>query len=118
MEVRPRDPFGVKLGRGMTLRTVVLIFVLLITLSDPVTRLIRLEMRYLGKQQETILHAKSDGLDSEHIQLAMIERAEIEARDLAERIIGEGRQLTRGNTRVQQQPYSAQYRNRRIKGKD
>lgn len=28
MEVRPRDPFGVKLGRGMTLRTVVLIFVL------------------------------------------------------------------------------------------
>lgn len=96
----------------------VLIFVLLITLSDPVTRLIRLEMRYLGKQQETILHAKSDGLDSEHIQLAMIERAEIEARELAERIIGEGRQLTRGNTRVQQQPYSAQYRNRRIKGKD
>lgn len=74
----------------------VLIFVLLITLSDPVTRLIRLEMRYLGKQQETILHAKSDGLDSEHIQVAMIERAELEARELAERIIGEGRQLSNG----------------------
>lgn len=74
----------------------VLIFVLLITLSDPVTRLIRLEMRYLGKQQETIIHAKSDGLDSEYIQLAMIERAELEARELAERIIGEGRQLSSG----------------------
>lgn len=71
----------------------VLIFVLLITLSDPVTRLIRLELRYLGKQQETILQAKSDGLDSEHIQLAMIERAELESRELAERIIGEGRSL-------------------------
>ena len=74
----------------------VLIFVLLITLSDPVTLLIRLEMRYLGKQQETILHAKADGLDSEHIQIAMIERAELEARELAERIIGDGRQLSHG----------------------
>lgn len=91
----------------------VLIFVLLITLSDPVTRLIRLEMRYLGKQQETILHAKSDGLDSEHIQLAMIERAEIEARDLAERIIGEGRQLSRGKTtRLNQQSTQAAYRSK------
>lgn len=89
----------------------VLIFVLLITLSDPVTRLIRLEMRYLGKQQETILHAKSDGLDSEHIQLAMVERAEIEARELAERIIGEGRQLTRGNTtKLNQQSLQTPYR--------
>ena len=89
----------------------VLIFVLLITLSDPVTRLIRLEMRYLGKQQETVLQAKSDGLDSEHIQQAMIERAEIEARDLAERIIGEGRQLTRGNTtKLNQQSLQTPYR--------
>lgn len=89
----------------------VLIFVLLITLSDPVTRLTRLEMRYLGKQQETVLQAKSDGLDSEHVQQAMIERAEIEARDLAERIIGEGRQLTRGNaTRLQQQSLQSPFR--------
>lgn len=68
----------------------VLIFVLLITLSDPVSRLIRLELRYLGKQQETIIQAKSEGLDSEHVQLAMIERAEIEARQLAERIVDGG----------------------------
>lgn len=80
----------------------VLVFVLLITLSDPVTRLIRLELRYLGKQQETILHAKTDGLDSEHIQQAMVERAEIEARELAERIIGEGRQLSSRTVRMQQ----------------
>jgi len=67
----------------------VLIFVLLITLADPVTRLIRLELRYLGKQQETIIQAKTDGLDSEHIQAAMEERAEIEARQLASWIVGE-----------------------------
>ena len=66
----------------------VLIVVLLITLSDPVTRLIRLELRYLGKQQETIIQAKTDGLDSEHIQAAMEERAEIEARQLASWIVG------------------------------
>lgn len=66
----------------------VLIFVLLITLADPVTRLIRLELRYLGKQQETIIQAKTDGLDSEHIQAAMEERAEIEARQLAAWIVG------------------------------
>ena len=88
----------------------VLIFVLLITLSDPVTRLIRLEMRYLGKQQETILHAKSDGLDSEHIRYAMEQRAEIEATDLAERIIGEGRQLRSSNpARIQQPSLRASY---------
>ncbi len=83
----------------------VLIFVLLITLADPVTRLIRLELRYLGKQQETILQAKTDGLDSEHVQAAMIERAEIEAQELAEQIVGSGRQsLPRGSSRLYQQP--------------
>ncbi len=84
----------------------VLVFVLLITLADPVTRLIRLELRYLGKQQETILQAKTDGLDSEHVQVAMIERAEIEAQELAEQIVGSGRQnLPRGSSsRLYQQP--------------
>lgn len=96
----------------------VLVFVLLITLSDPVTRLIRLEMRYLGKQQESILHAKTDGLDSEHIQIAMLERAEMEAKELAERIVGEGRSLTRGSsTRLNQQSYQGALRNK-PKGKD
>ena len=69
----------------------VLIFVLLITLADPITRLVRLELRYLGKQQETIIQAKTDGLDSDHVQVAMIERAEIEAQELADRIITQGR---------------------------
>jgi len=81
----------------------VLIFVLLITLADPVTRLIRLELRYLGKQQETVLQAKTDGLSSETVQLAMIERAEIEAQQLAERIIGADPQESRG-VRFSQQP--------------
>jgi len=81
----------------------VLIFVLLITLSDPVTRLIRLELRYTGKQQETIIQAKTDGLESEHVQIAMIERAEIEAQELADMIIGAGRQsLPRSSQQVNQ----------------
>jgi hypothetical protein len=71
----------------------VLVFVLLITLADPVSRLIRLELRYLGKQQETIIQAKTDGLDSEQVQVAMIERAEIEARQLADKIVGNETQL-------------------------
>jgi len=73
----------------------VLVFVLLITLADPVTRLIRLELRYLGKQQETIIQAKSDGLESEKVQVAMIERADAEAEELARQIIGGGRSLPR-----------------------
>lgn len=83
----------------------VLIFVLLITLADPVSRLVRLELRYLGKQQETIIQAKSDGLDSEVVQVAMIERAEIEARQLADRIVGDGGSpVARGRARLIQQP--------------
>lgn len=100
----------------------VLIFVLLITLSDPVTRLIRLELRYLGKQEETILQAKSDGLDSEHVQLAMIERAEIEAQELASQIIGAERRLPRGaSSRLYQQPqraYLKKGRDQSPQGKD
>lgn len=67
----------------------VLVIVLLITLADPVSRLIRLELLYQGRQQETIIQAKTDGLESEHVQLAMIERAEIEARQLADKIVGD-----------------------------
>lgn len=68
----------------------VLVVVLAITLADPVSRLIRLELRYQGRQHETIIQAKTDGLESEHVQLAMIERAEIEARQLADKIVGDG----------------------------
>lgn len=69
----------------------VLVIVLLITLADPVIRLVRLELRYMGKQQETILEAKTDGLNSSIIQDAMAQRAEFEAGELAERILGPGR---------------------------
>lgn len=74
----------------------VLVFVLLITLADPVTRLIRLELRYLGKQQETIIQAKTDGLDAPEVQEAMIERAQIEAEELANKVLTDGRQPQRG----------------------
>jgi hypothetical protein len=76
----------------------VLVIDLLIVLSDPVTRLIRLEMRYLGKQQETILNGKNMGLESEQIQFAQLQRAELEAQEMAERILSDGRQSSRGTT--------------------
>lgn len=69
----------------------VLLIVLAITLADPVIRLIRLELRYMGRQQEVILEAKTEGLNGEQIQAAMAERAQWEAGQLAARIMGAGR---------------------------
>jgi hypothetical protein len=66
---------------------VVLLIVLFITLADPVIRLIRLELRFKGKQEEKILEAKTSALDSNKIQTAMENRAEAEADNLATRIL-------------------------------
>ena len=66
----------------------VLLIVLSITLADPVIRLIRLELKYLGRQQEIILAAKTEGLDSQLIQDAMADRAHLEAGRLAALITG------------------------------
>ncbi len=71
----------------------VLVIVLAITLADPVIRLIRLELKFLGKQQETILNAKSEGLESERVHQAMAQRAEIESEQLAARILGSSKYL-------------------------
>src|SRR5262249_47910016 len=67
----------------------ILVLVLFIQLADPVARLIRLELRYMGRQEETILAAKSEALDSERIQTAMANRADAEAEKLAQRMEGE-----------------------------
>ncbi len=83
---------------AVTVFIAVLLVVLFITLADPVIRLIRLELRYLGKQQEKILEAKTEGLDSDKIQAAMAERADLEASQLADQIMGVARpQLPRHN---------------------
>jgi hypothetical protein len=83
---------------AVTVFIAVLLVVLLVTLADPVIRLVRLELRYLGKQQEKILEAKTEGLESERIRDAIAERAEIEAEQLARQIMGGGRpQLARHN---------------------
>ena len=74
----------------------VLIFILLITLSDPVGRLVRQELRTAGKQQEIILQAKAEALDGDAVQVAMLSRAEIEAKEMAEGIIGANRRLRAG----------------------
>lgn len=71
----------------------VLVIVLAITLADPVIRLIRLELKFLGKQQETILKARSEGLDSEVVRTAMTQRAEYESEQLAAKILGAGKYL-------------------------
>lgn len=70
----------------------VLLIVLAITLADPVSRLIRLELKYIGLQQEKILEAKTEGLESQLIQDAMIDRANMEAGRLAAMILGDGHQ--------------------------
>jgi hypothetical protein len=72
---------------AVTVFIAVLLIVLFITLADPVIRLIRLELRYLGKQQEKILEAKTEGLESDVVQTAMKERADYEAERLADQII-------------------------------
>lgn len=77
----------------------VLVIVLCITLADPVSRLVRMELRYQGKQHETIIRAKGDGLESDVVLQAMEERAEIEAEALANRVLGSGR-----NARFTQRP--------------
>jgi len=69
----------------------VLLIVLFITLADPVIRLVRLELRYKGKQEEKILEAKTSALDNQKLQSAMEERADIEADALATRILDQGR---------------------------
>ncbi len=74
---------------AVTVFIAVLLIVLAITLADPVIRLIRLELKYLGRQQEIILAAKTEGLDSQLIQHAMSQRAHIEANRLADLIVGE-----------------------------
>jgi MFS family permease len=70
----------------------VLVIVLAITLADPVIRLIRLELRFLGKRDETIINARREGLDSEQVHQAVAQRAEIEAEQLAARILGSASQ--------------------------
>jgi hypothetical protein len=74
---------------AVTVFIAVLGMVLMITLADPVIRLIRLELRYKGKQEEKILEAKTEGLESGQIEAAMRQRAEYEAGQLAARIEGE-----------------------------
>lgn len=79
---------------AVTVFIAVLLIVLAITLCDPVIRLIRLELRYLGKQQEVILNAKTEGLDGEVVQQAMAQRAQWEAEELATRILRPTQQLS------------------------
>ena len=80
---------------AVTVFIAVLLIVLFITLADPVIRLIRLELRYKGKQEEKIIEAKTDALESEKIQTAMADRADYEADILADRILGAAQQPTR-----------------------
>ena len=77
----------------------VLLIVLLITLGDPVARLLRTELRYTGKQLETELQAKMAGLEGEEVQQAMITRADLESQRLAQRIIGGGHQPASASAR-------------------
>lgn len=78
----------------------VLLIVLVISMSDPMARLMRQELRIQGKQQSTILYAREDGIQSESVQEAMLERAEWEGQQLANQIAGASRQVGYGSARV------------------
>lgn len=68
----------------------VLVVVLAIRLVDPLIRLLRLELRFLGKRDETVIIARREGLDSEVVHQAMAQRSEMEAEKLAARLLGTG----------------------------
>lgn len=87
----------------------VLLIVLFITLADPVIRLIRLELRYLGKQQEKILEAKTDSLESDRIMEAMANRAEWEAGQLADQIMYAARPQLPARSRPNMEPAMRSY---------
>lgn len=95
----------------------VLVLVLCITLADPLTRIERLELRYMGKRDETIIQAKTDSLDSERIREALAERAQIEADELADKIVGRKAlpPARSSNSRPGFQP-AAEDRQRQIRG--
>ena len=76
---------------AVTVFIAVLLIVLFITLADPVIRLVRLELRFKGKQEEKILEAKTAALENQKLQAAMEERADLEADALATRILDPGR---------------------------
>jgi hypothetical protein len=71
----------------------VLVIVLAITLADPVIRLVRLELKFQGKQEETILNARREGLESERVQQAISQRSELESEQLAAKVLGSGKYL-------------------------
>ena len=67
----------------------VLVIVLVISMADPLSKLVRQELRIQGKQQSTILYAREDGIESDVVQRAMLKRAQLEGNRLADQIIGE-----------------------------
>lgn len=75
----------------------VLIIVLVISMADPMSKLMRQELRIQGKQQSTILYAREDGIESEDVRAAMLERAQWEGQQLASQIIGVNRQIGYGD---------------------
>ena len=104
---------------AITVFIAVLLIVLCITLADLAIRLLRLGIRFLGKQQEKIIQAKTEGLESDRIVEAMAARAEWEAGQLAELIEGEGRRVRLNTPRpgFQAPPAAAQFRGEADEGK-
>lgn len=63
-ELQPFQIEWVQWG-AVTVFIAVLLIVLLITLADPVIRLIRLELRLLGKQQEQVIEQKTEQIEAD-----------------------------------------------------
>lgn len=89
---------------------VVLVIVLVISMADPMSKLVRQELRIQGKQQGTILYAREDGIESELVQEAMLERAQWEGQQLANQIAGASRQIGYGSANMRQPQQQGTFR--------
>jgi hypothetical protein len=67
----------------------VLVLVLMIKLADPVIQFVTLSLRYIGKEQETLLQAKREGLESEKVRAALAARTDQESEALVRRILSD-----------------------------
>jgi len=77
----------------------VLVMVLLITLAEPVSKLVRQELVIAGQQHQAILDSKGAAVNSQPVQDAMHYLAAQEAEEMAQRIRNGGFLLGPGTTR-------------------
>lgn len=72
---------------AVTVFLAVLALALVIRLADPIARLQRLELKIAGVEQEAILHAREEALNSDSVKEAIKQRIAREAQRIASQIV-------------------------------